>query len=214
MPRSAYQIRMEREHARQWPGWPLSAARQFGQGLPSSFPVPRHLGQIFSPVPTVPGGASSPSFGGSFFRAWRSFPLSLVNTSAGAEVAPAADLVFFARARQARIGYVAGRTATKSGLFARFADLKMLRRGPMRFFSFSRRPDLAVEVLGNEIWVRLPRTRLRVVYERTKDGKGLIARSFCGRKDENMRVKLTVPQFLASAWEEANAKARELGWIS
>jgi len=37
---------------------------QFAQRWPSFVPLPSHAGQMSSPVPGVPGGASSPGAGG------------------------------------------------------------------------------------------------------------------------------------------------------
>lgn len=42
----------------------LPVPAQFVQALPRTVPLPWHTGQMFSPVPGVPGGASSPGLSG------------------------------------------------------------------------------------------------------------------------------------------------------
>jgi hypothetical protein len=77
-------------------------------------------------------------------------------------------------------------------------------------FSMAERVKLRVEVVGDEIVVTMPGTNFMVRYERAKDRPGLVATSFGGRKDHGARVSL--PTFLAQAWQAANDKARELRW--
>ena len=73
----------------------------------------------------------------------------------------------------------------------------------------SRKTKVVVEVSGDKIIVRMPGTNFVVRYEMSKDG--LVATSFGGRKDQD--AKISLPIFLAQAWQAANDKARELNWI-
>jgi hypothetical protein len=75
-----------------------------------------------------------------------------------------------------------------------------------------RRPKVHVEVSGSEIVVRMPGTSFNVVYEKTDENQ-LIANSFSGKVPDE-KGKTSFPEFLALAWAAANAKAKEIGWIS
>jgi hypothetical protein len=60
----ARERRSARRHPPPTPSLILPVPRQLGQDSPLSLPVPLHSGQIFSPVPGVPTGPSSPGFRG------------------------------------------------------------------------------------------------------------------------------------------------------
>jgi hypothetical protein len=66
-----------------------------------------------------------------------------------------------------------------------------------------------VEVQGTDILVALRGTCFRVKY-RKKEAPWLIAQEY-GPDDPDATV--TISEFRALAWEAANAKARELGWL-
>jgi hypothetical protein len=72
-------------------------------------------------------------------------------------------------------------------------------------------PNLRVEVVEDEIIVTLPGTRFDVTYQRCVEEPGLVAKSFWITDDQV--APITRAEFLALAWEAANDKARELGWI-
>ena len=74
-----------------------------------------------------------------------------------------------------------------------------------------RSDELRVEVLGDEIIVILPATSYGVTYYKPADSPQLLAKNFHSKSDS--RVPITEAEFLARAWQAANAKARELGWI-
>jgi hypothetical protein len=75
-------------------------------------------------------------------------------------------------------------------------------------FGFGK-PKVAVQVTGDAITVTLPGTSFRVTYQRQNGS--LIAIDFTGT---DIARKITMPEFLSQAWQAANAKARELRWIS
>jgi hypothetical protein len=62
---------------------------------------------------------------------------------------------------------------------------------------------LSVEVRGDEIIVTQPGSKFRAVYHKPEDRPQLVAK---GTPQGNY-------DFLAQAWQAANDKARELGWI-
>ena len=83
----------------------------------------------------------------------------------------------------------------------------------MKLLDLVRRQKVAVRVAGDVLVVTMPGMTFSIVYEKT-DQNRLVASSFHARKglDETRRVPF--PRFLSLAWTAANAKARELGWIS
>jgi hypothetical protein len=70
---------------------------------------------------------------------------------------------------------------------------------------------LKVEQGEDEITVTLPGTKFAVVYQKSADAPGLVAKSFWARNDQDAPIALN--EFLALAWRAANDKARELGWV-
>jgi hypothetical protein len=71
--------------------------------------------------------------------------------------------------------------------------------------------QLRVEVLGDEIVVILPATSYGVTYYKPANSPQLLAKNFLSKNDS--RAPITQAEFLARAWQVANDKARELGWI-
>jgi hypothetical protein len=74
-----------------------------------------------------------------------------------------------------------------------------------------RSDELRIEVLGDEIMVILPATSYGVTYYKPDDSSQLLAKDFQSKNDS--RAPITEAEFLARAWQAANDKARELGWI-
>jgi hypothetical protein len=72
-------------------------------------------------------------------------------------------------------------------------------------------PDLLVEVLDDKIVVSLPESYYSVTYYKPATSPQLFARRISDKNDP--RVAMTLSEFLAKAWNLANDKARELGWI-
>jgi hypothetical protein len=58
----------------------------------------------------------------------------------------------------------------------------------------------------------MPGTSFKVMYTKTEENK-LIASSFSSRNPENEKPHISFPHFLALAWNAANEKAKEIGWI-
>ena len=75
-----------------------------------------------------------------------------------------------------------------------------------------RRTKVSVRVLGPDIVVTMPGTSFRIMYTKTEDNK-LIANGFSTKKLENEKHHISFPHFLALAWNAANEKAKEIGWI-
>ncbi len=75
----------------------------------------------------------------------------------------------------------------------------------------SRSEQLRVEVLGDEIIVILPATSYGVTYYKPANSAQLFAKNFLPKNDSH--APITEAEFLARAWQAANDKARELGWI-
>ena len=73
------------------------------------------------------------------------------------------------------------------------------------------RERLHVEVLNDEIIVILPATSYGVVYYKPAYSAQLLVKNFLSKNDSG--APITQAEFLARAWQAANAKARELGWI-
>ena len=74
-----------------------------------------------------------------------------------------------------------------------------------------RSAQLHVEVLNDEIIVILPATSYGVVYYKPANSRQLLVKNFLSKNDSG--APITQAEFLARAWQAANAKARELGWI-
>ena len=71
-------------------------------------------------------------------------------------------------------------------------------------------PQLKVEVQGSDIKIALRGSCLRVAY-RKGDAPWLVCCEYGG---EDPDARLTLSEFRALAWEAANVKAREMGWIA
>ena len=71
--------------------------------------------------------------------------------------------------------------------------------------------QLRVEVLGDEIIVILPATSYGITYYKPANSPQLLAKDLRSKVDSG--APITYAEFLARAWQAANAKARELGWI-
>ena len=72
--------------------------------------------------------------------------------------------------------------------------------------------QLRVEVLGDEIIVILPATSYGITYYKPANSPQLLAKDLRSKVDSGA-PPLPMLEFLARAWQAANAKARELGWI-
>jgi hypothetical protein len=70
---------------------------------------------------------------------------------------------------------------------------------------------LHLEVLEHEIIITLPFTNYTVTYYKPANSPGLLAKNFPTK--DNSHVPMTQAEFLERAWNLANDKARELGWI-
>jgi hypothetical protein len=64
----------------------------------------------------------------------------------------------------------------------------------------------------DEIIVTLPGTTYTVTYYKPERSPQLLARHISDRDDKRVALKLS--EFLARAWQAANEKARELGWVA
>jgi hypothetical protein len=71
--------------------------------------------------------------------------------------------------------------------------------------------ELRVQVVDDEIIVTRPGSIYSVTYYKPDRSPQLIAKRIADRDD--LRIKMTLSEFLAEAWRLANEKARELGWI-
>jgi hypothetical protein len=71
--------------------------------------------------------------------------------------------------------------------------------------------DLHIEVQSGEIVVTLPGTSFKVVYHKPPGSPQLMAKWYATRDKQAGQVMRA--EFLAGAWQAANDKARELGWI-
>ncbi|MFZ2018180.1 MAG: hypothetical protein WAU90_05835 [Methyloceanibacter sp.] len=83
----------------------------------------------------------------------------------------------------------------------------------MIFDWLRKKPELAVEVLGEDIVVSLPGTSCHVVYTKGRDNK-LVASTFSAFKVPDINRRITFAKFLALAWTAANEKAKDMGWIA
>jgi hypothetical protein len=71
--------------------------------------------------------------------------------------------------------------------------------------------EVHVAVVDDEIVVTLPQSHYSVTYYKPENSPQLLAKRIADRDD--LRVAMTLSEFLAAAWRAANDKARELGWI-
>ena len=71
--------------------------------------------------------------------------------------------------------------------------------------------ELRVEVLGDEIIVILPATSYGVTYYKPTHSAHLLVKNFLSKIDRG--APMSQEKFLARAWQAANDKAHELGWI-
>ncbi|MGA8689145.1 MAG: hypothetical protein ACLQF1_09430 [Methyloceanibacter sp.] len=71
--------------------------------------------------------------------------------------------------------------------------------------------DLLIEVRGNKLLVIQPGTTYVVTYYKLPNSPQLIAKNFPRENDK--RAPMTQSQFVTRAWQLANDKAREFGWI-
>ena len=71
--------------------------------------------------------------------------------------------------------------------------------------------DLELEVRDGDITITLPGSNYTVTYYKPRDSPQLLAIRFASSDD--LRVAMTLSEFLAGARRLANNKARELGWI-
>jgi hypothetical protein len=70
---------------------------------------------------------------------------------------------------------------------------------------------LRIEVVDDEIIITLPGTSYSVTYYKPPNSPQLLAKNISQSDDRRTPLKLS--DFLARAWKEANATARELGWM-
>ena len=118
-------------------------------------------------------------------------------------------------------------TASRIGGAKNEAPVPKVRRGFSlpRGVGFGRRPlcyplsdmsdpsELYVEVRGEEIIVVVPHSTYAATYCRSKDSSSLILTQVSSPDKDDPRSTQTAAQFLGLAWQAANDKARELGWI-
>jgi hypothetical protein len=72
-------------------------------------------------------------------------------------------------------------------------------------------PKLRAQVVGDDIIVTLPGSRYSVTYYKPDNSPQLLAKRIPDTDD--LRIPMTVSEFLPKAWRLANDTARELGWI-
>ena len=70
---------------------------------------------------------------------------------------------------------------------------------------------LRIDVVDDEITVSLPGTSYSVTYFKRANARQLLAKNISNTDD--FRTPLKLSDFLSHAWQVANDKARELGWI-
>ena len=70
--------------------------------------------------------------------------------------------------------------------------------------------DLRADVEGDRIVVTLPGTAYRAFFFLSEDGSRLLQAE---QLAVNKKAPMSHQDFEAMAWEAANAKARELGWL-
>ena len=71
--------------------------------------------------------------------------------------------------------------------------------------------DLRVSLVDDEIIVIRPGSFYSLTYYKPDNSPQLIAKRMVDHDD--LRISMTVAEFLSEAWRLANDKARELGWI-
>jgi hypothetical protein len=71
--------------------------------------------------------------------------------------------------------------------------------------------NVQLVVVDDEIVVSLPGSSYSITYYKPAKSSQLFAKRISDRDDP--RAPTTVSEFLARAWQLANDKARELGWI-
>jgi hypothetical protein len=71
-------------------------------------------------------------------------------------------------------------------------------------------PKVRVQVVDSELIVTLPGSFYSVTYYKPQNSPQL-AKNIADRDD--LRILMTVAEFLTKAWRTTNDKARELGWI-
>jgi hypothetical protein len=71
--------------------------------------------------------------------------------------------------------------------------------------------EVWVRVVDDEIIVTLPHSTYIAIYEMDADLPHLTLKHLSQERDP--QSGLTIAEFLGRAWDAANAKARELGWI-
>ena len=89
--------------------------------------------------------------------------------------------------------------------------MRLCYAGVKGHFGLMTAPELHIEVHNDKIFVSLPGSHYSVTYYKPADSPQLMARR--GTDKDDPRVAMTRAEFLALAWQAANAKARELGWI-
>jgi hypothetical protein len=70
---------------------------------------------------------------------------------------------------------------------------------------------LDCQVRDDQIIISLPGSNYSVTYFKPETAPVLMGRNFPTEND--MRSSMSQSEFLAAAWQLANDKARELGWI-
>jgi hypothetical protein len=73
--------------------------------------------------------------------------------------------------------------------------------------------ELYVEVRADEIIVVVPHSTYAATYCRSRDSSSLVLTQVSSPDKDDPRSTQTAAQFLGLAWQVANDKARELGWI-
>jgi hypothetical protein len=71
---------------------------------------------------------------------------------------------------------------------------------------------IRVRVVDDELIVTLPGSIYSVTYYKPERSPQLLAKRIPDKDD--LRIAMTLSEFLAKAWRLANDKARELGWIA
>lgn len=71
---------------------------------------------------------------------------------------------------------------------------------------------IRVQVVDDELIVSLPGSFYSVTYYKPEKSPQLLARRIPDKDD--LRIAMTLSEFLAKAWRLANDRARELGWIA